>query len=318
MKPLSFTHYLASKRSVDDRALNSSVWQALTRSMEEQFGDKPCRILEIGAGTGTMLQRMAASGLLRNAEYTAIDSNEENIQEGRRLLRRWAEDQGFEIEDRMESLFLRTPRGELVIHLERADVFDFVERWKGKQKWDLIVAHAFLDLMDIPAILPLLREQVVPGGWFLFTLNFDGVTIFEPTIEAALDDQIVSLYHRSMDERQNGRKPGGDSRSGRHLFQHLRQAGLEIVEAGSSDWVVFARDGQTRPEYAADEAYFLEFILHFFEDTLQDHPELDRERFQGWLNERRAQIQRGELVYIAHQIDFLARRPLQDEPLQDK
>lgn len=312
MEPLSFTHYLASKRSVDDRALNSAVWQALTRRVEEQFGDQPCRILEIGAGTGTMLQRMAAAGLLRQAEYTAIDANEENIQEGRRLLSRWGEDQGFEVEDQMESLFLRTPHGGLKIHLETADVFDFIGRWRGKQKWDLIVAHAFLDLVDIPTILPLLQELVQPGGWFLFTLNFDGVTIFEPTIEAALDDQIISLYHRSMDERQNGGKPGSDSRSGRHLFQHLRQAGLEIVEAGSSDWVVFARDGETGPEYPADEAYFLEFILHFFEVTLLDHPELNRERFQDWLKKRRAQIQRGELVYIAHQIDFLARRPLHE------
>jgi hypothetical protein len=29
--------------------------------------------------------------------------------------------------------------------------------------------------------------------------------------------------------------------------------------------------------------------------------------FRDWLAERREQIERGELIYIAHQMDFLAR-----------
>ena len=37
------------------------------------------------------------------------------------------------------------------------------------------------------------------------------------------------------------------------------------------------------------------------------HPELDAEVFAGWLQERCAQIERGELVYIAHQMDLLVR-----------
>jgi hypothetical protein len=59
--------------------------------------------------------------------------------------------------------------------------------------------------------------------------------------------------------------------------------------------------------YPADEAYFLHFILHFFEESLTGHAELDAVAFANWLKERRAQIERGELVYIAHQMDFLAR-----------
>ena len=61
-------------------------------------------------------------------------------------------------------------------------------------------------------------------------------------------------------------------------------------------------------KYLEDEKYFLHFILHFFEESLMGHVELDADVFAGWLNERRAQIERGELVYIAHQMDFLAKR----------
>ncbi|HET7142739.1 MAG TPA: hypothetical protein VFI68_01860, partial [Anaerolineales bacterium] len=107
------------------------------------------------------------------------------------------------------------------------------------------------------------------------------------------------LYHASMDARTTG----GDSRAGRHLFGHLRKAGAEVLAAGASDWVVHSVNGK----YPADEAYFLHFILHFFEESLMGHEQLDGIEFADWIKERRSQIDRGELVYIAHQMDFLAK-----------
>src|SRR5438046_3193087 len=104
-----------------------------------------------------------------------------------------------------------------------------------------------------------LLTRAGPQGLAWLTINFDGVTTLEPTIDATLDAHIERLYHSTMDTRPTG----GDSQSGRHLFGHLRGGGAEILAAGPSDWVVFARDGR----YPADEAYFLHFILHFFEDS---------------------------------------------------
>ena len=75
------------------------------------------------------------------------------------------------------------------------------------------------------------------------------------------------------------------------------------MASGASDWVVHPVNGQ----YPADEAYFLNFILHFFEQSLTDNPELDPTALKHWLAVRRAQVESGELVYIAHQIDFLVR-----------
>jgi hypothetical protein len=99
--------------------------------------------------------------------------------------------------------------------------------------------------------------------------------------------------------------PSGDCRAGRHLFNHLPAAGAEILAAGSSDWVVFPVENG----YESDEAYFLQHILHFFESTLTDHADLDQEEFEKWLSVRRKQIERGQLTYIAHQIDFLGKAP---------
>ncbi len=99
------------------------------------------------------------------------------------------------------------------------------------------------------------------------------------------------------------RSTGGDSQTGRHLFSHIRSVDAQILAAGASDWVVHPMNGK----YPADEKYFLHFILHFFEESLTGHKDLDVNAFADWLSKRRAQIERGELVYIAHQMDFLVK-----------
>ena len=107
--------------------------------------------------------------------------------------------------------------------------------------YDLIVAHAFLDLVDLDSALHKLLTLVRPGGLFYFTLNFDGATIFEPQIDPALDQQIEELYHQTMDLRQPGSRPSRMSRTGRRLLVSLTRAGLTILRAGSSDWVIHPR-----------------------------------------------------------------------------
>jgi hypothetical protein len=108
-----------------------------------------------------------------------------------------------------------------------------------------------------------------------------------------------------MDQRLVAGAPSGDSGTGRHLFAHLRAAGVEVLAAGSSDWVVFAGPNG----YAADEAYFLHFIIHTVHTALTGHPDLDAERFTAWIAQRHAQVEQGTLMYIAHQLDLLGRVP---------
>lgn len=280
-----FTRYLAAKKTVDDRALNAHVWQTLRR----QILGHP-KILEVGAGIGTMIERLAEQRFISSAAYTAIDNQPENIAAARARL-------------------THLPPS-IQLTLEAIDLFDFIRREQGQRQWDVLIAHAFLDLMDIPATLPQLFALIKPGGLFYFSINFDGVTTLAPTIDSVLDTKIEQLYHQTMDERLTDGKPSGDSRSGRHLFAHLRQAGAEILAAGGSDWVVFARpDGDPAEGYPADEKYFLQFIVETMRRALADHPALDQAQFANWIAQRRAQIEAGELVYIAHQLDFVGRWP---------
>jgi hypothetical protein len=288
----SFPHYLLSKQSVDDRALNRTVLD----SLRDKLPITPIRIIEVGAGIGTMLTRLLRWDVVKKAEYILVDEMAENIQTAKEWIPLWAAESGLGVErTAQDQLRVFDQTRDVRICFECADVFDFIQ--KNNAPADLLIAHAFLDLLPMPESMPKLLALTKHLAWL--TINFDGVTSLEPAIDPALDKQIERLYHATMDARTTG----GDSRAGRHLFSHLQKAGAEVLSAGASDWVVHSVNGK----YPADEAYFLYFILHFFEESLTGHTELNKVIFANWLKERRAQIERGELVYIAHQMDFLAR-----------
>lgn len=59
---MDYSRYLASKRTVDDRALNRDVLRTFITSLH---GREELKILEVGAGIGAMLER-----LLRTNAFT--------------------------------------------------------------------------------------------------------------------------------------------------------------------------------------------------------------------------------------------------------
>jgi len=300
----SFQRYLAAKKSVDDRALNKGVWETLFGEVRRRPQESPLRILEIGAGIGTMFERTLEWGLLAQANYKAIDSQAENIITAMQRFPSWAVERNYAWEGAPGNTGLIHQGGlQVEVQVECIALADFIAREKGRRQWDLLVAHAFLDLVDVPQTLPHLFDLSAGDGLFYFTLNFDGKTILEPAIDPDFDNMVESLYHRTMDERLIDGVPSGDSRTGRHLFQYLRQAGAVILDAGASDWVVYPG----RAGYPHDEAYFLHFIVHTIHQALAGHPDLDAARFEDWIVTRHAQIEAKELVYIAHQLDFMGR-----------
>lgn len=301
-----FTRYLSAKKTVDDRALNKHVWESLRREVNTWSYSPPIKVLEIGAGIGTMLERVLDWGLLTSAEYEAVDSMQENVEEALRRIPRWAAGRGYEVSDRdARGLRLNGHRQSILVKFETADVFEFMDRPGAQGTWDLLVANAFLDLVDVHDSLPKLLALLRPGGLFYFTITFDGATIFQPEIDPTMDGAIEALYHETMDRRITRGKPSGDSRTGRRFFTHVRESGGDLIDAGASDWVVFAKSHG----YTADEAFFLHFIIHTVGSALTGNPGLDRARFDRWLETRHKQIEDGQLVYIAHQMDFLGRIP---------
>jgi SAM-dependent methyltransferase len=291
-----YARYLAAKTTVDDRALNRQVVAELCRLMPAAAS----RVLEVGAGLGTMVARLLDWGVVGAGEYVLLDADRELLECSRRWLRDWASARGV----RSDLLPDGVQVGDLRVRLVHAELGGYLETAHGELA-DVLIANAVLDLVDVPAVLPGLLRLLVPGGAYWFTINYDGESIFAPGDPH--DDQVMRSYHRDMDERIRYGRPAGESRTGRGLFHHLRDAGAPALAAGSSDWVVYPdADGS----YPADEAYFLRSILNTIRDALRDRQNwVEPSHLADWLAVRYEQLAAGELVYIAHQLDFAGRSP---------
>jgi SAM-dependent methyltransferase len=288
-----YTRYLAAKRSVDDRALNRRVLDDLCRLLP---AGAP-RVLEIGAGLGTMVARLLDWGVLSAGEYTLLDVDRQLLRDSRAWLGDWAAEQGRPVELLPDGLLL----GELRVRMVEAELGAHLAGADGEPA-DVLISNAFLDLVEVPVVLPGLLRLLVPGGLYWFTVNFDGDTVFQP--DDPRDDHVLGAYHATMDERVRFGRPAGESRTGRHLFGHLAAASAPVLSSGSSDWVVHAGPDGGYPD---DEAHFVDCILQTVEEAVADRvPPAD---LAGWVAARRRQLADGDLVYIAHQLDVLGRSP---------
>jgi len=294
--PHSYARYLAAKTTVDDRALNRHVLAELCRLMP---AGAP-RVLEVGAGLGTMVARLMDWGTVSAGEYILLDADRQLLDRSRRWLCDWAAARGLRNELLPDGLRV----GDFRVRLVHAELGSYLEAAHGAPA-DVVIANAVLDLVDVPTVLPGLLRLLIPGGVYWFTINYDGESIFAPGHPH--DDLIMQAYHRDMDERIRYGRPAGESRTGRRLFHYLRAAGAPALAAGSSDWVVSAGpDGN----YPGDEAYFLRSILTTIQNALRNRQDrVEPADLADWLAERGRQLAAGELVYIAHQLDFVGRWP---------
>ena len=303
----TFTRYLLAKKSLDDRSLNRHVYGVLARKLAKTPAQQSVRLLELGAGCGTMVTRLIEWGLLRSARYTALDSRPGFVDSTCAYLAEWAEKWDYQF-DCSHPYHVRLERGQNLIHLDLrqealADYLQAAEQ--SLASTDVLIAHAFLDLVDLPTTLPALIESMQPGGYLYLTLNFDGQTIFEPAYEPALQKRILDSYHARMDERQVDSQPSGDSRTGRRLMSSLVEAGLPLLAAGSSDWVVYPGE----QGYIEDEQVVLEHVLDTIAANVGPGPDLAAADLQRWLQNRRELVASGRLIFIAHQLDVLAQKP---------
>src|SRR6201996_1977239 len=114
-----YTRYLAVKTTVDDRALNRPVLAELRRLMP---AGTP-RVLEIGAGLGTMAARLLDWGLVGAGEYILLEADRQLLDDSRRWLRDWAAARGLRRDPRPDGLQV----GELRVRLVHAELGTYLE-----------------------------------------------------------------------------------------------------------------------------------------------------------------------------------------------
>jgi len=290
--------YLAAKKTIDDRALNHHVWETLRQTLPRSKGDPAVNILEIGTGIGTMLERMVDRRLLTGAvTYVATDNDPNQLQAARQHLCQWAARQGHSLSWSQEYRGrLCTATTEISLKLNLVSAEELADESASPGSVDLLIAHAVLDLIDFPKLLPRLLTRLTGCGLIYCTCNFDGETVFLP--ECADDEEIVGRYHDSMDQRL-----AGASRSGRRLLSFLQRPGMELLAAGSSDWVIHPR----HLGYLPEETFFLHAIIATVDKALADKPGRPP-GLTEWTRLRHRQVETGELSFLARHLDLLARR----------
>jgi hypothetical protein len=295
-----YPRYLAAKKAIDDRALNRHVWETLRRTLPQATAGGTTNIIEIGAGIGTMLARIVDWGLLIGpATYLATDSDAGHLRAARRYLSEWAGGRGHDLSWQSDQRGrLQTAGAEVTLVLAAARAEELASRSEIHGPFHLLIAHAVLDLIDFSAVLPSLLALLGDNGLAYLTCNFDGDTVFLPACQGEEEQEILRLYHASMDRRHTGA-----SRTGRHLLGFMQRPGLELLAAGSSDWLVHPSEGSYSPE----EAFFLHAIIttveHELAGLVQPPPGL-----AAWARLRRRQVEEGELSFLARHLDLLARR----------
>ena len=298
-------HYLAAKKSIDDRTLNQHVWETLYTALQQirrhddilNKGDEPLRILEVGAGIGTMLSRIIDWNLLPDtATYLATDNDPGQQQAARTYLTHWAQRRGHSLSwSGRHHGRLRTVGNEISLTLERASIEELADQAHPDGPFHLLLAHAVLDLVDAAAVLPQLVTQLANSGMLYCTCNFDGETVFLPKNVA--DEEIIRLYHASMETRQ----PGA-SHTGRRLLRLLQDLDLEILATGCSDWNILP----TNRQYATDTTFFLHAIVETVVLELA-HKSNPLSGLAAWADLRHRQIEAGKLSFLARHLDVLAR-----------
>ncbi len=295
-----YPRYLAAKKAIDDRALNRHVWETLRRTLTQTTTGGTTNIVEIGAGIGTMLARVVDWGLLTGpVTYLATDSDAGHLRAARRYLSEWAGGRGHGLSWQSDQRGrLQTEGSEVTLVLAAGRAEELASRPEIHGPFHLLIAHAVLDLIDFPAVLPGLLTLLSDNGLAYLTCNFDGDTVFLPACQGEEEQEILRLYHASMEKRLTGA-----SRTGRRLLAFLQRPGLELLAAGSSDWLVHPSEGR----YSPDVAFFLHAIIATVERELaglvQPPPEIP-----DWARLRHRQVEEGELSFLARHLDLLARR----------
>ena len=306
--------YLEAKRTVDDRALNRRVLERFTTALSNR--PEPVRIVELGCGVGTMIARFAEWDCLpARVSYRAVDRDVASIQRARELVPARLEAAGYTVAP-LESGADETVGGDipksttiaarpdesggdaatrLEITLEVADAFEL------EDDADAVVAAALLDIVALEDAVAGIAGLLTEDGLCYAPITYDGGTTFAP--RDRLDDRIEAQYHRHMDEVRDD----GSSRTGSALLATLPRHGWDVLAAGGSDWIVRPSAG----EYPDTENLVVGRILGTMADALESMPssDLDADAREGWFDRRWRELEDGELVYVAHNLDVLARVP---------
>ena len=303
---VKYIRYLTAKKYVDDRALNRHVWKSLKANLSASSGKDWLEVIDIGAGTGTMFERMMTWRLSTRLHYTMVEKVPEYLSAFKAKSHHNLSSLSYALKWR-NNTSADIISNEVIGTIDTycADLYDVIFNKEYFGRFDIIIAHAVMDLVNIKDVLDGFEKLVKPGGLLYLTLNYDGLTVFIPPFDPDFEHYLFQRYHLSMDQRIIAGRQSGSSQSGRELLTMLSRRQLPILAVGSSDWFIYP----SIQGYLNDDSYFLEEILQTIYHQLQCDHHIDSRRLSAWMTHRHKQLKAMELTFMARNIDVLVNVP---------
>lgn len=296
-----YQQYLAAKKSVDDRALNPEVFSAFETVLNDETEADPVKVLEIGAGIGTMVERILSMEKKPHWDYTILDLDPVGIEIAFNRLQRHLDQQGWEMTTSRSDQLIKAQKQHrtLIVRFRTANAMQFASHENHHGQYDVLLANAVLDIFHIESALPVLFQALTSGGLYYFTLNYNGRTAFLPPVDPEWETLVEARYNASMDRISIAGNPRSGSRTGDNLLAYLERE-TELLIYGDSDWKVTPVENG----YHYEEEFFIRCILNTMERALTGDPMLDQSFFRKWMETRYQQLEAGELSLKAHNMDF--------------
>lgn len=299
-----FAVYLEAKYPLDSRSLNQDTLETLKATIHPM---KQVRCLDLGTGTGAMLKRVIEMDLMASFDITGLDIDPSLLAIAAKKLTECLHKNGFRTEKSETGICAHRNQQTIRIHFECASILN----WKHNAaypRFDLVTAHAFMDILPLKPVIDKVRTFLKPSGLFYSTLNYDGnTTLFPDYSNRNFEEKILKHYDRSMECRRiNGQSTGG-AYSGRRLINLLSAMEFTINSYGSSDWNITPLNGQ----YRDDDATCLESLLTMIYGEAYKSDNFEPDSLSNWYTNRLQTISADTLGMIVHQLDILATAPHQ-------
>jgi len=294
--PVAFADFLKAKFALDERSLNREVRGAFLDALRS-LAQIEC--LDVGAGTCATLRRLLNNGLITPLAVTALDRDPGLLAIGRQDTEGWLSAVG--LEPRIASGAIQTP-GErpTAIRFAVAELKDH----RPDRPYNVITAHAFLDLAPLPQALRLFATWLQPGGYLYATINYDGDTaLLQAYDDAAFEARLLGHYNDTMELRRVDGHATGGAYCGRRLQELLPASGFDILALGRSDWNITPVEGR----YCDGDALCLEALLEMIYAEAQRSGLFCQHQLGHWHQDRLRLLQQRTLRSTIRQLDLLAR-----------
>jgi SAM-dependent methyltransferase len=231
--------------------------------------------LDVGAGTCATLRRLLNSELTTPLSLTALDRDPALLDIARQEAAGWLQDKRL-----------------AAIRFASVELKDY----RPDRLYNVITAHAFLDLAPLPEALRLFAAWLQPGGYLYTSSNYDGDTaLLRVYDDADFEARLLHHYNHTMERRRVDGQATGGAYCGRRLHELLPKYGFDILAHGSSDWNI----APVLSEYRDGDSVCIEALLEMIYGEAQRPGLFRQDQLDRWHEDR--------LRLLIHHLDLLAR-----------